>query len=1045
MAIYFGCDVGTVGVKVAVLTDTPEMLQAGAGPELPSLPLQGPALRDWALLLLPYGRVRADPVGSLIELLATLPASVRATASGIWVTGAGGRLASTQLGVPHENDLLALARGVAELHPGTQQIFEVGGEKARYIALEEEAEGGSAGIVDYELSGECAAGTGSFLDQQATRLRFGVDEVARVALAASRAAKIAGRCSVFAKTDMIHAQQKGAAPGEVLRGLCQAVARNFETAALRGRRPGTRIAFVGGVAQNGAVLQALRQVLALDGQLFTPPFPAHYPAIGAALHAREKGPTPGPLLAGKQPRPGRADSALPSREPLNLARVTLLRDRAEPYRLPPHRPLDAYLGVDVGSVSTNLVLVDEAGELIHEVYLRTQGRPVEVVGAGLREIRDHFGDRVAIRGVATTGSGRELVGELLGADAVHDEITAHRTGAFRIARRYLGTGVDTIFEIGGQDAKYIHLRDGVVVDFAMNEACAAGTGSFLEEQAEKLGIRIEGEFAELALASREPLRLGERCTVFMERDLARCQQAGAALPDLVAGLAYAVVENYLNRVVRGRPVGGVVFFQGGTAYNDAVAAAFARVLGKQIVVPPHNGVLGAYGAALLARDRIAALGTETAFRGYDLDGVPRQVRVFTCQGCTNRCDVQEVSVDGRKSYWGDKCSERFRRESKVDAAPAAEDLFAVREEALLADYLPPELAAGRGARRPTVAIPRAFFAHEQFPFWSTYLRALGFEVRLSGRTTRELADLGTSTTVAEPCFPVQAAHGHAAALLREDADHVFVPNVVSAPAAKDLRCNAYLCPWGQTFPFVFGASPLGRGGRDRLLTPTVHFQDGARAVEAGLWAAFRRFGIVRRAHRLAVRCAYRAQQAFQVRLEDAGRRALDAVTAAGRPALLLVGRPYNLYDGGLNLHIPRKLRSLYAVDVIPLDFLALESVGIDDLNPNMYWDYGRKILQASRLSSRYPGLHLLYLTNFKCGPDSYVKAFAEDAAEKPFLAIQLDGHGNDAGALTRCEAYLDSIGALRWWTRRDPSTDEPSSCPGCASPERPSSRQPCAA
>jgi predicted nucleotide-binding protein (sugar kinase/HSP70/actin superfamily) len=215
-------------------------------------------------------------------------------------------------------------------------------------------------------------------------------------------------------------------------------------------------------------------------------------------------------------------------------------------------------------------------------------------------------------------------------------------------------------------------------------------------------------------------------------------------------------------------------------------------------------------------------------------------------------------------------------------------------------------------------------------------------------------------------------------------------------------------------------------------------------VELELWREFRRFGAARREHRAAVRAAYRAQESFRAVVERAGLRALEVLDGSDQPGVVLVGRPYNLYDGGLNLHLPRKLRSLYGVNLIPVDFLPLKGISVSDLSPNMYWDYGRKILQAARYSSGRPNLHLLYFTNFKCGPDSYVKAFAEDAAEKPFLAVQFDGHGNDAGALTRCEAYLDSIGALRWWTRRTPSTDAPSSCRGCAPPAPESSPQPCA-
>ena len=312
--------------------------------------------------------------------------------------------------------------------------------------------------------------------------------------------------------------------------------------------------------------------------------------------------------------------------------MLLLRDRVRPPRLPaPGAQEEAYLGIDIGSVSTNLVVLNAAGDVLHEIYVRTDGRPIEVVSDGLRTIAQTLGDRIRICGVGTTGSGRELIGELVGADTITDEITAHTTGAAHVARTLLGEPVDTIFEIGGQDAKFIAIEDGVVVDFAMNEACAAGTGSFLEEQAERLGVSIKEEFARLAFQSRSPVRLGERCTVFMEQDVNAWQQRGAAREDLVAGLAYSVALNYLHRVVRGRRIGRAIYFQGGTAYNDAVAAAFAGILGTRIIVPPHNGVIGAIGMALLAQEKVRGTGRATTFRGFDLEAVRYSLREFVCR------------------------------------------------------------------------------------------------------------------------------------------------------------------------------------------------------------------------------------------------------------------------------------------------------------------------------------------------------------------------------------------------------------------------------
>ncbi len=530
-----------------------------------------------------------------------------------------------------ENEFKAIACAVSRLYPHVQTVFEIGGESSKYLRLAEgrkfqQATGSNGntyatGILDYSTSGDCAAGTGSFLDQQATRLQYRVEEIGEVVAQAKCAARIAGRCSVFAKSDMIHAQQKGYSTEEVLKGLCEAVARNFKSNIVRGKAVKAPVALIGAVSQNRGVVQALAEGFRLKTEdLFVPQEYAWLGAIGCALLEREqkneavnrKRSTP--LRIEKPDEKGNSHLGR-----LSLEKVLLLRDHPEASRteaLPGYgEKTSTYLGIDIGSVSTNLALLDERGRLLHGIYLRTAGRPIDVVQEGMQEIDHLFGKRILIRGVGTTGSGRELIGELVGADTVNDEITAHKTGAMYVHEKLVKNrataefdganefaNVDTIFEIGGQDSKFISIDNGVVVDFAMNEACAAGTGSFLEEQAERMGIQIKDEFAMQAMASESPARLGERCTVFMERDVTAWMQRGASISDLAAGLAYSVAVNYLNRVVRGRKIGKVIYFQGGTAYNDAVAAAFSQLLGKRVIVPPHNGIIGAIGMALIAQE-----------------------------------------------------------------------------------------------------------------------------------------------------------------------------------------------------------------------------------------------------------------------------------------------------------------------------------------------------------------------------------------------------------------------------------------------------------
>ena len=1019
--MYFvGLDLGAVTLKAALLGTDADASRVSSLPDgSPLWHPEGiravlPDGRKIGVAVLRPRRIRGRPLAAaraaLEEILDALDGRPLA---GIRTTGSGGGLVGGPLCLQTENEFKALATATEVLLPSVRTLFEIGGETSKMLLFEKDEASGDLSIVDFETNGDCAAGTGSFLDQQAGRLQYEIEDVGRIAGESERAAKIAGRCSVFAKSDMIHAQQKGYMPPEVLRGLCETVARNFRSAVAKGKDPIPPVAFVGGVAANAMVVSALRDCFHLDSDLLVPAHHASHAAIGCAIR-EARAAEHAPLDRSALEKINVEGLAIPRATPLSMDRVVSLRDRVRPVEIPASGPpIEVTIGIDIGSVSTNVVLLDAEGRVVREIYTRTQARPVQVVTAALAQLHKEVGGRVSVRAVGTTGSGRELIGELVGADTVNDEITAHKTGAAFIARTMLGEEVNSIIEIGGQDAKYIRIEDGVVVDFAMNEACAAGTGSFLEERAEELGVCIKDEFAARALASARPVRLGERCTVFMERDVVAYQQRGAETDDLLAGLALSVATNYINRVVRGRKIDGTIFFQGGTAYNDAVAAAFTQILGREVIVPPYNGVVGAVGAALLAWEKARILDAGTRFRGWNIGDVDYEIREFTCRACENLCDMQEFRVEGEKTYWGDSCGDRYRRRAKVEFRPVIEDLLQMRRRWLLEEYDP----SGTG-RRGIAAVPQALYFHDRFPFFNRLLRELGFGVRIGPETNRSIAREGVETAVAEPCFPVQVAHGHVkAALAIEEADFVFLPNMVNAEAA-DVRVQSFFCPWGTTLPFVVRAAEAFAPQADRIVHPLIRLRGGHEALVEPLRRSLGRWGVRAREIPGAVAAAEESLSRFRSRIRAAGEEALARLRETGEPAVLLIGRPYNLYDSIVNLDIPRKLRTLYGVNVLPLEFLAADDTDIEAVNANMFWSYGRKILATCREAARHRDLHVIYITNFKCGPDSYIKHFVRDAHGRAFLTLQFDGHANDAGMLTRVEAYLDSQGVLRRWTAR---------------------------
>ena len=837
MGTYIGVDVGAVSVKAALMltSDDAQLVEKRGSAASLLRKLTTPPGTGQTVFVAPCRRTRGRPLDTthalLAELLEFLPTE---KITGLSLTGSGSRPGGRGPRSPHLQRVPGLcarnqhaASGCADrvrdrrrnepVHPPRTRPRQ---RNARHPGLRQQP-------------GDCAAGTGAFLDQQASRLQFAVEDIGALVEETERAAQIAGRCSVFAKSDMIHAQQKGFAPAEVLRGLCNAVATNFRSAVVKGRTPVPPVVLLGGVSANSAVVRGLCEVFEFgDGQLRVPEAAESLPAVGAAASAADVvDPSPvsvSSLLARLTAAANRDGHAFGRARPLSLERVTLLRDRIKPYELNADQtPIDAYLGLDIGSVGTKLVLIDTNGDVIHSIFTRTEGRPIEVVTRCLREMEAAVGWGVQIRAVGSTGSGRELIGQLVGADSINDEITAHKTGATFVGDRLLGKRPDTIFEIGGQDSKYISLEaepdttdcsastETVVVDFTMNEACAAGTGSFLEERAEELGVAIKDEFAAAALSSRAPIRLGERCTVFMERDVNTCMQRGAQREDVIAGLAYSIAYNYINRVVRGRKIGDCIFFQGGTAYNDAVAAAFSMVCNKEIIVPPHNAVLGAIGAALLAKEKIAATGMSTRFRGYDLSQVEYQLREFTCQGCGNLCSIQEFSVEGEKTFWGDKCSDRYRKQAKTDRKPVIPDLVALHDELLHAD----DDGDPPGATR-VIGIPLAMYTYDLLPLWRRFFRDCGFKVVLSKRRPIDRRCRPGWTTVSSPSRASRSSWRTATWRHLVEAERRLssgVPNLIYGHARATIGTSiASMCPWGidaAVHPAAgAGVSRVGQGG-----------------------------------------------------------------------------------------------------------------------------------------------------------------------------------------------------------------------------------------
>ena len=979
--LFLGIDIGSVSLNVVVLD--------GAGRILRSV----------------YERTNGRPLACLRDVLARLaPDLPEAAPCG---TGSGRALLGDLLGLPVENEIVAHAWGAAHFHPEARTIIEIGGQDSKLILLDGRAGDGRPLIADQAMNEICAAGTGSFLDQQAGRLGVDIDgEFGDLACRSEHPATVAGRCSVFAKSDMIHLQQEGFPKEDVLAGLCYALARNYLSNLARGRKLRPPFLFQGGVAANRGVVRAFEDILGLGpGQLTIPEHFKVMGAIGAALIAGDAGHEPvglGGLVE-------RIDDYLwqphASRSPL----PKLQRSQAVAPRAPsPARCERLFLGIDVGSVSTNIVLIDDGGAVHNELYLYTEGDPVGVVRHGLGALATAYGQPPEVAAAGVTGSGRHLIGDFVGADTVVNEITAQARAAAA-----MDPEVDTVLEIGGQDSKFIRLRDGAVVDFEMNKVCAAGTGAFLAEQAGRLDIRIEEEFGQVALEADAPVDLGARCTVFMESDLIHHQQQGASQADLVAGLAYAVARNYLEKVVGHRPIGQRVLFQGGVAANPAVVAAFESLLGRPIIVPGHHRATGAIGAALLASSQQSAVsGQRSAFRGFDLSDRSYATESFQCTACPNRCDIKKVVLDGEaSSFYGSICGKFDVR----DAPLTEPDLFAEREAMLLDGWLPEGPAPGAS----TIGIPRVLLFHELFPEWAAYFQSLGYRVVLSDPTNRHIIRQGMEHVVVETCFPVKVAYGHVLDLVDKGVDRVFLPAMVEIPR-PDGEHKSYICPYVQNVAaFIRSAFP----DLD-ILRPAITSAGRKSNWRKAMARLGRELGHAGAAVNGALAAARAAGLRFGQHCRERGLEILAGLPGDVTPVVIL-GRPYNANDRALSLQLSRKLRQRNALP-IPIDLLPLNDVPLDDTWDDVVWKSGRDFIAAAHLIRANPRLHPILVTSFGCGPDGFLVSILEELFEgRPFLTLELDEHFADAGAITRCEAFLHEC---RQW-QPQPLPDAPAARP----------------
>jgi predicted CoA-substrate-specific enzyme activase len=875
-------------------------------------------------------------------------------------------------------------------------VVSLGGEISVVYTINSEGK-----IITSFSGNKCASGTGEFFKQQLGRMDMKLDDVANVP-ADAKVYRLASRCSVFMKSDCTHKLNKGEATKyDIVLSLSDVMSNKVSDFLKRARIKSGKVLVAGGVTRNKYIVKFLQERLP-DIEFIVPEESAYFEAYGASLLAASSGsplPQVKDLFRNYQVQYGR------------YPKLSAAEGRVK-YIKPMHGKANAsreyILGVDGGSTTTKVALIDfETKEIVASYYGRTHGDPVKAVKECLVEVKkqltEQIGtDKVKISLVATTGSSREILGVFLETPGVYNEIIAHAYGT-----TFFQSDIDTIFEIGGQDAKYVSLRNKVPIDYAMNEACSAGTGSFIEESAAgDLNITNVREIGDIAVAAESPLKFGEHCSAFINSDIRKAIQLGASREDITAGIITSIVSNYLNRVVGNRSIGQKIVLQGGVALNKAIPLAFAMHLNKDIIVPPNPELLGCFGVGILAAQKF-----DEGFlqKGeYTLDGMLASAivyeREFKCQACENMCPIRVLAVNGHKYMFGGRCNKyaNMRRKKVFDESKVIN--YVDKRNDLMFKEMSPSKESFAKKRDFTVGIPRAFSVYTMWPFYSWFFHTLGIEYSLSGDIDIE----GFARTEGQYCFPAEIAHGAVSSALKQNFDYIFVPHFRDLES-YETTVHANFCPITQSLPYYIKKA-FSEIDSKRFLSPIVSFKFGKEKAFESFREMCEDLGISSREAREAFDIACEKQEEYFRRYKQMGLEALEYAKKLDQPVIALLGRPYNAFTRDANMGIPLKFASR-GYSVIPFDMLPFEG---EEIFANMYWYYGQQDMKSSMLIKDQPNIFATYITNFSCAPDSFMLHYMKwIMGSKPFLVLELDSHSADAGVDTRVEAFLDIIEGYR--------------------------------
>lgn len=975
-----GIDIGSTTVKIAILDEAKEVLFSDYERHFANIQETLSDLLGRALYKL--GPIRVSPV----------------------ITGSGGLTLAKHLNTPFVQEVVAVSSALQDYAPQTDVAIELGGEDAKIIYFE-------GGNVEQRMNGVCAGGTGSFIDQMASLLQTDASGLNDYAKNFNSLYSIAARCGVFAKSDIQPLINEGATKEDLAASIFQAVVNQTISGLACGKPIRGHVAFLGGPLHFLSELkEAFIRTLKLDDEHTIAPYHSHlFAAIGSALNSNKETVVSLREMQERLAKRIHMDFEVDRLEPLfsSTTEFDAFEQRHGRHQVPisdlSTYTGKAFLGIDAGSTTTKAALVGEDGTLLYSFYHGNDGDPLGTTITAIQDIYRQLPEGVEIVHSCSTGYGEALIQSALLLDEGEVETVSHYYAA-----SFFEPDVDCILDIGGQDMKCIKIKNQTVDSVQLNEACSSGCGSFIETFAKSLNYSVE-DFAQEAIYAKNPIDLGTRCTVFMNSKVKQAQKEGASVADISAGLAYSVIKNALFKVIKvsdASELGNHIVVQGGTFYNNAVLRSFEKIADCEAIRPDIAGIMGAFGAALIARERYTECAGTTMLSIDEINALEYHTTMTKCKGCTNNCRLTINHFSGgRKFITGNRCERGLGKEKKASTVP---NLF----EYKLQRYLGYEPLSEEEARRGVIGIPRVLNMYENYPFWFTLFTDLGFRVVLSPSSSKKIYELGIDSIPSESeCYPAKLAHGHIQWLINNGITHIFYPSIPYERKEFENANNNYNCPIVTSYPENI------KNNMDAIVNGEIDFIHPFLSLESETTVGDRlcaelceKFSVSQEEMKTAVHKAWLELAQCRQDMRTKGEETLKYMEETGNRGIVLAGRPYHI-DQEVNHGIPELINS-YNIAVLTEDSISHLASAEHPLNVMDQWMYHSRLYAAASLVKMRDDLDLIQLNSFGCGLDAVTTDQVSDIltdSDKIYTSLKIDEVNNLGAARIRIRSLLAAI------------------------------------